>query len=58
MARKSAPLAASSGSAPMLTEPPVRAAMTTAVATTAGAGAYCAGPQIRTCIPAVAPPSR
>ncbi len=58
VASTSAPAAASSGSAVQRTEPPVAAAIAAARARTAGSGWNSSGEPIRTCMPAVAPPSR
>lgn len=58
VATASAPLTASTGSVSTLTDPPVPAAISAARATTAGSGVKPAGPATRTCMPAVAPPSR
>ena len=58
VASTSAPLLATAGSSSTLAEPPVRAAIACAAARIAGSGWYPAGDATRTCIPAVAQPSR
>ena len=58
VATTSAPSTAFTGSLTTSTEPPVSAAISCARATTAGSGVNPAGPDSRTCIPAVVPPSR
>jgi hypothetical protein len=54
----SAPASASAGSVVTRTDPPVCSARSSAARTTAGSGRWLAGPATRTCMPAVAPPSR
>ena len=58
VASTSAPSAAAAGSAVHSTEPPVSLAMSAARLTTSGSGWNSSGEPIRTCMPAVAPPSR
>jgi hypothetical protein len=58
VARTSAPSAAAAASAVQPTEPPVSAAIFAARSRIAGSGRNVSGEPMRTCMPAVAPPSR